>query len=79
MINKLYKVNAKPTTKLIIITKYLFYYLIKITDIGIILGGRILLRDIDLKVFGNASFTNDLVTKYNTGGHIVFLIGGLIF
>jgi hypothetical protein len=78
-VNKLCEANAKPTTGSMTVMKHLFRYLSKTMDMGIVLGGRLSPRDMDLKAFGDASFADDPATRHSTGGHVVFLGGGPVF
>lgn len=44
-----------------------------------ILGGRISLINIDLKVFRDIFLADNLITRYSTRGYIIFLTGGLVY
>ncbi|KAK1774743.1 hypothetical protein QBC45DRAFT_336882, partial [Copromyces sp. CBS 386.78] len=78
-VNKFYKVNINPTTSSLAVIKYLFRYLIKIIDISIILRSKISPGNIDLKVFGDALFTDNLIIRYNISRYVIFLVRGLVF
>lgn len=78
-VNKLCEANAKPTMGSITVMKHLFRYLTKNTDMGIILGGRMSPRDMDMRAFGDASYADDPSTRHSTGGHIVFIAGGPVY
>ncbi|KAK1780095.1 hypothetical protein QBC45DRAFT_324444, partial [Copromyces sp. CBS 386.78] len=78
-VNKLYEINTNPTINLLIIIKYLFRYLIKIINISIVLRGKNSLGNIDLKVYNDILFINNLIIRYNISGYIIFLAGGPVF
>lgn len=79
IVNKLCEANTKPITSSLAIMKYLFRYLIKNVDVGIVLGGKLSLVNMDMKVFGDASYVDDPMTRYSIGGYIVFIIRGLVY
>ncbi|WPJ63823.1 hypothetical protein SMAC4_13684 [Sordaria macrospora] len=64
-INKLCEANAKPTTGSVTVMKHLFLYLIKYPDIGIVLGGKLSLRNLNIRVFADASYAEDPLTRHN--------------
>ena len=64
-INKLCEANTKPTTGSVTVMKHLFPYLIKYPDIGIVLGGKLSLRDLNIRVFADASYAEDPLTRHN--------------
>jgi hypothetical protein len=41
-------------------------------------GGKLDPRDLGMRTFADASFADDLLTRRSTGGHVVFLAGGLV-
>jgi len=43
---------------------------------GILLGGRLAKQDLKLIGFGDASFVDDLYTRFSTAGHVIFVAGG---
>jgi hypothetical protein len=55
--------------------KHLFRYLTGTIDYGITLGGNYSPHDFQLRAFADASFANDVITRYSVGGHVIFAAG----
>jgi hypothetical protein len=51
----------------------LWRYVAGTIQLGLRCGGKISLPNLDLKVYADASFADNLLTRTSTGGHIVFL------
>ena len=48
-------------------------------DLGILLGGKYDPLDIHLKAYCDAAFADELVSRYSTAGHVIFVAGGPIY
>ena len=40
------------------------------------MGGKYPLTDLNLRTYADASFADDPLTRYSTGGHVIFIAGG---
>ena len=59
--------------------KYLYRYLVIISSMGLLLGGKIKIKHLGPLGYGDASYADDLSTRYSTGGYVIFFAGGLVF
>lgn len=77
--SRLSEANAGPSPQHRELLKHLFRYLTGTLSLGLVFGGdSITIDDLRLHTFADASFADDLLTRYSTGGHVVFLAGGPI-
>jgi len=74
-VNRLAEGNKGPSKEHLIVLKNLWRYIVKTEDLAIVIKGDYTLEDLDLYTYGDTSFTDDLITRMSTGGHVVFLAG----
>jgi hypothetical protein len=75
-VSKLCEANRGPSEQHISVSKHLFRYLVGTVTLGILLGGKLPITNLKLRAFADASFADDLLTRYSTGAHVVFIAGG---
>ncbi|KAK1779900.1 hypothetical protein QBC45DRAFT_325113, partial [Copromyces sp. CBS 386.78] len=67
-VNKLCEGNVKLINRYNYIMRYLFRYLVNNPDLGLLLGGLSFPQ-----IYIDTSYIDDIVTRYSTAGHIVFV------
>ena len=77
--NKLAGGNSGPSPTHWKALQHLFRYLVGTKDLGILLGGQYTMDNLDLKAYCDAAFADELVSRYSTAGHVVFVAGGPIY
>jgi len=76
IMNRFAEGNKGPLKEHLLMLKNLWRYIAEIEEFALIIGGlKYILEDLDLYVYRNASFTDDLITYMSIGGHIAFLAG----
>ena len=78
-VSRLYKVNTGPSEAYLIVLKYLYKYLEIIKAMGLLLSSKYLINKMDLKAYGDTSYTDDLRIRYLTSAYVVFLLRGPVF
>jgi hypothetical protein len=74
---RLCEANAGPSQEHLDLLQHLFRYLNDTVAYGIELGGADMTIDnLLMKTYADASYADDLLTRWSTGGHIVFVAGG---
>lgn len=71
--NKLAGGNCGPSPMHWKALQHLFRYLVGTRDLGIILGGKYNVDNLQLKAYCDAAFADDVRTRYSTAGHVVFV------
>jgi hypothetical protein len=56
--------------------KHLFRYLRGTVDRGVEFGGDLTIDDLKLQAFADASWADQLPSRYSTGAHVAFVAGG---
>jgi hypothetical protein len=79
-VNKLCEVNSCPSSFHLEALKRLFRYLQGTTDWGITLGGKEFTKEeLGLQIYADASFGDDPIHRFSTGGHVVLAGGGPVY
>jgi hypothetical protein len=76
--SRLCEANSGPSQAHEDLMKHLFRYLIGAASLGLLFGGKLDPRDLGMRTFADASFADDLLTRFSTGAHVVFVAGGAI-
>jgi hypothetical protein len=77
-VSRLCEANFGPSEAHLHLVKHLYRYLTGTASLGILLGGKLPLDRLNLLGFADASFADDLMTRFSTAGHVVFIAGGPI-
>jgi hypothetical protein len=77
-VQRLCEANQGPTEIHVQILKHIFRYISATKSYGICLGGSYCITDLKLRVYADASFATDPMTRFSTAGHIVFVAEGPI-
>ncbi|KAL2149535.1 hypothetical protein VTH82DRAFT_8186 [Thermothelomyces myriococcoides] len=75
-VSRLCEANNGPSQQHIDALHHLYRYLAGTRSYGIELGGKMDINDLKLTAFADASWADDPLHRYSTGGHVVFLAGG---
>ena len=78
-VSRLCEGNAGPGQEHLTVLKHLYHYLASTKSLGLLLGGKYNLHDLGPLAYADASYADDLATRYSTGGHVVFFAGGPVF
>jgi hypothetical protein len=57
----------------------LYRYLVLTKSLGLLLGGKYNLYNLGPLAYADASYADNLATRYLTGGYVVFFTGGPVF
>ena len=71
---KLMEANSGPSNEHLQLLKHLFRYLIGTKTLGILYSGN--QHALNPLTYADASLANDLMNRYSTGGHVMFVAGG---
>jgi hypothetical protein len=75
----LYKGNTGPGQEHLTVLKHLYRYLASTKSLSLLLSGKYNLHDLGPLAYADASYADDLATRYLTGGYVVFFTGGPVF
>jgi hypothetical protein len=74
--SRLSEANAGPSEAHIDAMNHLFRYMAGTMSYCIVLGSKLPLNDMKLLGYADASWADDPVYRYSTGGHVIFVAGG---
>jgi hypothetical protein len=77
-VSRLCEANAGPSDAHIRLLQHLFRYITKTLTLCPCYGGKLPMDNLALCAYADAAFADDLLMRYSTGGHVVFLAGGPI-
>lgn len=78
-VNRLSKANRGPNAAYERALQHLLRYLKGTASYGLLFGGKDYINNLRLHAFADAAFGDNPLTRYSTGGHVIFVAGGPVY